>query len=249
MESIRLKWLSWFWLGAAALLIAAVFVAVRPNPGSVPTSPPKQAQYAPAGSCRQCHAAIAASYRESGMARSFYKPAPENVPIEQPVQYYHAASGRHYEMFWRDGRLIQRRWQQGAEGRQANVFETEIHYVIGSGNHARTFLHRSANGEMTELPLTWYSDGKKWAMSPGFDGPKHPDFSRQIDHGCMFITAIRISKLEKIVLDASSRFPRNCRRELTASAVTVRAPSTFSELRAANPILEPFATRSSIRRG
>jgi tetratricopeptide (TPR) repeat protein len=184
MGSVRVKAL--LWLGAAVVVIASVISALRPRPVSIANLPAKQREYAPAGSCQQCHASIAASYRESGMARSFYKPAPENVPIKEPVTYYHAASGRHYAALWRNEKLIQRRWQQSSEGREANVFEMEVNYVIGSGNHARTFLHRSANGEITELPLTWYAYANKWGMSPGFDRSRHPDFTRQIDHGCMF---------------------------------------------------------------
>jgi len=121
------------------------------------------------------------------MARSFYKPTPENVPIKAAAShYYHAASGRGYAMLWRDGKLIQRRWQKDAAGRESNVWEMEAHYVVGSGNHAQTFLHRSANGEITELPVSWYAREQKWGMSPGFDRPKHFDFTRRIDHGCMF---------------------------------------------------------------
>lgn len=184
MGSVRSKAL--VSLGAAALLTVGVFVVLRREPAPSSKPSPKQSGYARAGSCRQCHASIAASYRESGMARSFYKPAPQNVPIEHPVKYYHAASRRHYSMFWRGGKLFQRRWQESPQGREENALEIEVHYVIGSGNHARTFLHRSANGEITELPLTWYADANNWGMSPGFDRPKHADFTRQIDHGCMF---------------------------------------------------------------
>lgn len=181
---VRALW----YTGATAILIAAGVITVFRRSASDPveTSPPEQAKYARARNCGQCHASIAASYRQSGMARSFYKPAPENVPLKQPIEYRHATSGRHYAMFWRNGKLIQRRWQRGHDGREENAFELEVHYVIGSGNHARTFLHRSANGEVTELPLTWYAHENEWAMSPGFDRPQHPDFTRQIDHGCMF---------------------------------------------------------------
>ena len=167
--------------------MAAGIAVFCPTAGP-PTDPaPKTGEYAEAGSCQQCHAAIAASYRAVGMARSFYKPTPQNVVINAAAsRYYHAASSRNYAMFWRDGKLIQRRWQQNADGQESNVWEMEAHYVIGSGNHAQSFLHRSANGEITELPVTWYACEQKWGMSPGFDKPKHFDFTRKIDHGCMF---------------------------------------------------------------
>jgi tetratricopeptide (TPR) repeat protein len=144
-------------------------------------------EYAPAESCRTCHAAIYTTYQRVGMSRSFYEPTPETVGTDlSGSRYHHVPSGRLYEMTWRDGKLSQRRYQLDRQGREMNSFEQQVHFVIGSGNHARTFLHQSANGEITELPLSWYADGPKWGMSPGFDKPRHFDFSRRIDHGCMF---------------------------------------------------------------
>ena len=59
-------------------------------------------------------------------------------------------------------------------------------YVIGSGNHARTFLHRNADGRLVQMPVSWYAErGGYWAMSPGYDRPAHLDFRRVIDAGCM----------------------------------------------------------------
>ena len=56
---------------------------------------------------------------------------------------YHKASDRYYTMVERDGRFYQRRHQIGFDGTETNVLELEAHYVVGSGNHARTFLHRT----------------------------------------------------------------------------------------------------------
>ena len=55
-----------------------------------------------------------------------------------------------------------------------------------SGNHARTFLHRTPDGRLVQLPVSWYAErGGYWAMSPGYDRPAHLDFRRVIDAGCM----------------------------------------------------------------
>lgn len=167
------------WIGGAALLAIGIALYLRRDV-SAPSRP--KAEYADPASCRPCHAEIVASYQASGMARAFYKPTPQNVPIDRPVLFAHKASGDTFEMEWRDGKLMQRRSTQDAD----TAFEMEVHWIIGSGNHARTFLHQSPNGEIVELPLSWYADGSKWGMSPGFDKPRHHDFSRQIDHGCMF---------------------------------------------------------------
>ena len=61
-----------------------------------------------------------------------------------------------------------------------------IDYVLGSGNHARSYLHRTARGTLIELPLGWYSEkGGYWAMSPGFDS-RHPITRRLVSYECIF---------------------------------------------------------------
>ncbi|MCU1329927.1 MAG: tetratricopeptide repeat protein, partial [Bryobacterales bacterium] len=86
----------------------------------------------------------------------------------------------------RGDRLFQRRFELTSQGTQTNVYEMEATHAVGSGNHARTWLHRSDAGEFTELPLTWYSQEKRWAMSPGFDNPAPQDFTRIVDDRCLF---------------------------------------------------------------
>ena len=58
--------------------------------------------------------------------------------------------------------------------------------MLGSGNHARSYLHRTARGTLIELPLGWYSEkGGYWAMSPGFDS-RHPATRRLVSYECVF---------------------------------------------------------------
>jgi predicted CXXCH cytochrome family protein len=140
--------------------------------------------YADASSCATCHAAIAETYSRTGMARGFSRVEKGSGEISGPL--FHKASNRYYSMVERDGRLFQRRHQIGFDGRETNVLELEAHYVIGSGNHARTFLHQAASGRLLQLPVSWYgARGGYWEMSPGYDRPAHLDFRRAIDAGCM----------------------------------------------------------------
>jgi tetratricopeptide (TPR) repeat protein len=98
----------------------------------------------------------------------------------------HAASERFYTTVARGGAVLQRRHQKGFGGVETNVVERTADYVIGSGNHARTFVHRAPDGRLLQLPVSWYAErGGHWAMSPGYDRPAHLDFRRVIDEGCM----------------------------------------------------------------
>jgi predicted CXXCH cytochrome family protein len=143
--------------------------------------------------CATCHQKIAQSFRSTGMARSFYRPAPANTVEDYTNKnsYYHAPSDMHFTMVRRDNRYFQRQSQIGFDGRETNVVEKEIDFVLGSGNHARTYLHRTAAGTLQQLPLGWYAEnggalGGTWAMNPGYDRPDHQGFRRNVTYDCMF---------------------------------------------------------------
>jgi tetratricopeptide (TPR) repeat protein len=146
------------------------------------------ADYAPPGACAGCHTQIAQAYRRTGMARSLYKPAPANTieDYRNRREFLHSLSDTHYSMFVRDGAYYQRRWQMGFDGAETNVEEMKIDAVIGSGSHARSYLHRTASGGYIELPLGWYAEkGGYWAMSPGFN-TAHPQTRRFVSYQCVF---------------------------------------------------------------
>ncbi len=132
--------------------------------------------------CAPCHAAIYESYRRTGMGRSFSAA----TPGEEVADFYHAASGTHYSMSVRAGRYYQRRWQIGFDGKETNTEEMAVDYIMGSGNHARTYLSRTARGTLIQLPLGWYAEkGGYWAMNPGYD-TSHPPSHRPVVYECMF---------------------------------------------------------------
>lgn len=145
--------------------------------------------YVDSSACAGCHTAIAETYVKTGMGRSFFRPVPEKMlgDFSASEAFYHAPSDRYYSMQQRDGRYFQRRYQLAHDGTETNVLEKEIHYVTGSGNHARSYLHQGADGKIVQLPLGWYAERRGfWAMSPGYDQPNHKGFQREISLDCMF---------------------------------------------------------------
>src|SRR5579872_4562835 len=138
--------------------------------------------------CATCHREIATNYARTGMARSFFKPAAATTieDFAKTPDYYHALSDSHYTMAVRNGQYFQRRWQLDGAGKAVNVEELKIDYVTGSGNHARSYLHRTGRGMLIELPLGWYpGNGGEWRMVPGSD-TQHPQTRRFISYKCMF---------------------------------------------------------------
>jgi Tfp pilus assembly protein PilF len=123
------------------------------------------------------------------MGRSFYRLSPERLTEDfvRKNMYFHAPSESYFTMSVRDGQPYQRRHQLDAAGKPVNVMELRVDYVMGSGNHARAYLHRTDSGRLIELPLGWYAEkGGYWAMNPGYDRPDHDGFRRPITYDCMF---------------------------------------------------------------
>jgi len=59
-------------------------------------------------------------------------------------------------------------------------------YVMGSGNHVKTYLRRTARNTLVELPVAWYAEkGGYRAPNPGFD-TGHPPARRKVGYDCMF---------------------------------------------------------------
>ena len=148
------------------------------------------AGYLPSEACIPCHQQIWETYQHTGMGRSFFRPRPENIAedFESENPFHHAASERYYTMHERGGKYYQRRHQIGFGGKETSVVEKEIHYVMGSGNHVRSYLHLAGDGTLYQLPVSWYAeeDSGYWAMSPGYDRAVHDGFRRVVDTGCMF---------------------------------------------------------------
>jgi Flp pilus assembly protein TadD len=192
----------WKWLlglSVAGLLAGVVILHFHTRnrrgpdiPGNRASEPRPQvggtdAGYIDSAVCAACHPRIYQTYQQTGMGKSSSRLRAANIVENFGKTFYHPVSDRHYTMVQRGGKYYQRRHQIDFDGKETNVVEKEIHFVVGSGNHARTYLHRTEDGKILELPVAWYSEkGGHWGMNPGYDRPDHQDFRRRITFGCMF---------------------------------------------------------------
>ena len=145
--------------------------------------------YADPSTCATCHQTIAARYSQTGMARTFSSPRLDflSQDLLKGATLFHPPSDRYYTTSAQGEGLYQRRYQIGFGGGKTNEVQYRIDYVIGSGNHARTFLHRDHEGRLIELPVSWYREnGGYWGMSPGYDEAHQEDFRRPVNYDCIF---------------------------------------------------------------
>lgn len=155
-------------------LVAAVMVSVPPG-------------YVDDAACAECHADRAASYQQVAMAKSFFRPQPERLieDFDAPP-FFHGRSGQYFEMRRRGETLLFRRYRLAADGAPIDVFEQQVDWILGSGNHARTYLYQLPGGELYQLPVSWYTESGSWRMAPGYDRPDHDGVTRRVRHECMF---------------------------------------------------------------
>ena len=175
------------WVAVAGALLVVLLVVMRWR--GAPLKEPPANGYVDSAECVGCHQEEAAGYRKTGMGRSFYRMTAAQAveDFARANQVVHQASGMQYRMLERNGEFFERRSQVGFDGAETNVKEERIDFAVGSGNHARTFLHRAADGQLIELPVSWYTErGGYWAMSPGYDWKGQSDFGRAISAECMF---------------------------------------------------------------
>ena len=117
------------------------------------------------------------------MGRALYRPR-----SRPPIEDFSKASVRHPKMAATYRAYVDdagRWWQE--ESLPGTDFErrVEVRYVIGSGNHARSYLGE-VDGELVELPITWYVRKAIWDMSPGYEGAGHMRFLRPVRPECLF---------------------------------------------------------------
>jgi hypothetical protein len=113
--------------------------------------------------CSPCHREIFEAFRSLGMGRSWQTPDRAEVieDYSHNNTFYHQKSGFYYTMLHKDGKFYQRRYLLDSQKTAINVHEEEVTYVVGSGNHARSYLHHHENGVITQLPVSWYPQEKR----------------------------------------------------------------------------------------
>ena len=156
------------------------------------------ATYLGISACSPCHQEIAATFRKSGMGRSFSTAAalsaiPDAAAPAQPVfgvTIEVPGQGLRYTMFERDGKRFQKQFELDDHGRPVNEDTREIAYVLGSGNHSLSFV--TANeGRLYQMPVCWYPEARRWDLCPGYEH-SNQFFQREIDDTCLFCHNARV---------------------------------------------------------
>jgi tetratricopeptide (TPR) repeat protein len=135
------------------------------------------AVYVGSAACQPCHAEIYRGYMATPMARSS-GPAAGSITAGR---FRHTGSRATYEID-AEGHLD---WRRGdVHGR------LKLDYFIGSGAAGRSYLHRR-DGFLFQAPATWYSEARRWDISPGQEDLREMRLARPVDPTCLYCHASR----------------------------------------------------------
>lgn len=173
-------------IAACALLLLLATLALRcaEEPTSYLNMGPDQ-QYVGNQACESCHQKISASYAETGMGKSMYRPD-RNEIIEtfgENEVVFDTHSGYHYYPFWSGDQFRIREFRL-ENGDTTYRREETIEYIVGSGHQTRSYL-LEREGYWYEAPITWYVNKQIWDLSPGYEQGKNSRFSREIGTECI----------------------------------------------------------------
>lgn len=144
-----------------------------------------EARYVGMEACKSCHSDIYETFRHTGMGLSF-----DSATTEKSS----ATFGNHALVFDRERSLY---YQARLEGKNLlidqfqlsgndtiNKRTEKVSYVVGSGQHTNSHLLQ-INGYLYQMPMTFYTQKKKWDLPPGFENGNNSRFNRIIEAECI----------------------------------------------------------------
>jgi Flp pilus assembly protein TadD len=95
-----------------------------------------------------------------------------------------APGGPAYEMTGRDGHFFMRQIVYASDGTEVAAYEREMMWVLGSGNHSRSYL-TGEEGYLYQMPVCWYPGKPGWDLCPGYEH-NNLFFMREAAGECLF---------------------------------------------------------------
>ncbi len=124
--------------------------------------------------CARCHAAEVAAFERSPMGRSAGEPS-----ISTEGRIVHKASGSTITIRQRGGVMEHKVESHGL------VAKYPVAYSVGAGIVGYSYMVR-LGPYLYQSPASYYTQTKRWDLTPGYETEAHPDFTHQIVSGCLF---------------------------------------------------------------
>src|SRR6266404_1381374 len=128
-----------------------------------------EVQYVGDDECARCHGELVRKFRNNPMGRSITP-----ITVQDHLEYFDAnahnpfeANGFRFRAERAENQLFHHETRLAKQDVDSISFTAEVHYAIGSGTRARSYLINREN-RLFQSALTWYSQRGVWDLSPGF---------------------------------------------------------------------------------
>jgi len=142
------------------------------------------AKYVGINTCKLCHQDIYNTFIKTGMGKSFdvVSKTKSSGDFHNSV-IYDKIGDFYYKAFWQNDSL--KFLEYRLQGRDTIYKRLEtVNYIVGSGQHTNSHI-QSVNGYLNQMPMTFYTQKKKWDLPPGFEDGHNSRFMRKIGLECM----------------------------------------------------------------
>ncbi|HRG01516.1 MAG TPA: tetratricopeptide repeat protein [Bacteroidia bacterium] len=142
------------------------------------------AKYVGINTCKLCHQDIYNTFIKTGMGKSFDVASKTKSSGDYHNSVIYDKIGDfYYKAFWQNDSL--RFLEYRLQGRDTIYKRLEtVNYIVGSGQHTNSHI-QSVNGYLNQMPMTFYTQKKKWDLPPGFEDGHNSRFMRKIGLECM----------------------------------------------------------------
>ena len=201
-------------------LCAAVRVGCQDAPTVVYRNTSLSVGYVGSKVCEECHASIYETYLKTDMGRSMSLPdhPDELARIPSRIIIHDTKLNRYFETFREDSDMFQSEYELAPNGTEVFRNTQKIAYTIGSGANGVGYIVRQ-DGYLLEAPLSYYTNSKSWALSPGYELGDY-GFSRTVAAGCI----VCHSGLPKPALGEYGRYNDPPFRELAIACESCHGP-------------------------
>lgn len=142
------------------------------------------ARYVGINTCKLCHQEIYNTYIKTGMGKSFDMATKEKSSADyHNAVIYDKIGDFYYKAFWLNDSLQFLEYRLKGKDTVYKRQET-VDFIVGSGQHTNSHI-QSVNGYLNQMPMTFYTQKKKWDLPPGFEDGHNSRFMRKIGLECM----------------------------------------------------------------
>jgi len=142
------------------------------------------AKYVGINTCKLCHQDIYNTFIKTGMGKSFDVASKAKSSGDYHNSVIYDKNGDfYYKAFWQNDRLQFLEYRLQGRDTIYKRLET-VNFIVGSGQHTNSHI-QSVNGYLNQMPMTFYTQKKKWDLPPGFEDGHNSRFMRKIGLECM----------------------------------------------------------------